>query len=87
MIAADLTLYSNPLSTALASSAAAVDEATNHKPGHGVDNKDGDGKEEDTIAADLTKYDSPMASLDIAHKAKEGQFNKIKNTSSISKSK
>ena len=72
-IAADLTLYSNPLNKALDTK---IKSKTNAK-GTGSKNSDAAGKgssaqeEQETIAADMTKYDSPMADLDKRHTEKQ----------------
>lgn len=54
MIAADLTLYTNPLNSALADIGIQKKEETEEK------------REEhtDVVAADLTQYDSPLAHLE-----------------------
>ena len=56
MVAADLTLYSNPLNRAL-NLAGRLQHNVQAKQGQRLDEKE-------TIAADMTKYDSPMADLD-----------------------
>ena len=58
-IAADLTLYSNPLNNAL-HIAGARGASHNAKKQPPRQKEEG----EDEIAADMTKYDSPMADLD-----------------------
>ena len=67
MIAADLTLYSNPLNRALgrlAESPKSKRKSIQEKPEKAEE-------ERETIAADLTKYDSPMSELDHMHAAKQ----------------
>ena len=66
-IAADLTLYSNPLNKALnmvQAPPAAKKEEENKKEGEKEKKED---VEEDIVAADLTKYDSPMSQMDRKH--------------------
>ena len=94
MIAADLTLYSNPLNKALdlkAKPKVTKDkEVTTPKPKQnqdgdqisGEENADETGNETETeneneamIAADMTKYDSPLADLDVRHSDKEKEGN------------
>ena len=60
MIAADLTLYSNPLNRLLSGSAK-------------TENQDGDEskKEHVSIAADMKQYTNPLAELDRFHKTEK----------------
>ena len=72
MIAADLTLYSNPLNTALATQALEARKSdakgkTTGKKGNKKAKRGSDAasaNEDCVIAADMTKYDSPLAELD-----------------------
>ena len=67
MIAADLTLYCNPLNNALHITGRSGQPPPRHHGPQKAPRKDGEEEEEeeeDTIAADMTKYDSPMSILD-----------------------
>ena len=67
-IAADLTLYSNPLNTALTQNAPPP-QKKEEKAGEKKDEGGKEDEEDCVVAADLVKYDSPMAELDRKHKA------------------
>ena len=67
MIAADLTLYSNPLNQALNLE---IRPQPKTAPAQSKDDKD-ENKDEDMIASDMTKYDSPMDDLDKIHDDKQ----------------
>ena len=69
-IAADLTLYSNPLNKALSAATAGTPskpqaQAATAKPQN--EKEAAKPEKDDMVAADLTKYDSPLSELDRKH--------------------
>ncbi|CAH1773417.1 unnamed protein product [Owenia fusiformis] len=62
MVAADLTLYTNPINSILGAGKSSTKKKNDHK-----------NEEKDMIAADLTKYDSPLAAMDKSHTDRQRQ--------------
>ena len=72
LIAADLTLYANPLNAALQSASSSIEETVTQQTEKAEEEEEKEKeKEKEPIAADLTKYESPLEELEKAHIIKE----------------